>query len=227
MSSTKTKNGRCEVRHPEEKHAPARLPIDDRIRRRWSPRSFADRMVTDKDLMTLFEAARWAPSSFNEQPWRFIVATRDDDQAFDDVLACLSPKNREWAMEAPVLMLTAARTVLAKNGGENRHAYHDVGLAMGNLILQAVTMGLYVHQMGGIDPERARQTFDVPAEFDVVTGVALGFLGDPENLDDPGRRASETSSRSRRPLDDLVFENTWGHAASFVSDFESRRSAGA
>lgn len=205
-------------RHPYQKYAPTPLPIDEEIRRRWSPRAFADRDVSDEDLKTLLEAARWAPSSYNEQPWRFLVAKRTNPEQFERMLSCLKEKNREWARGAPVLMLTAASTTFARNGKENRHAYHDLGLAMGNLINQATAMDLYVHQMAGIDPDRAREVYDVPEDFDVVAGVAIGYLGSPERLDDPDRQDAETSERSRRALEETVFEDAWGRTAGFVED---------
>lgn len=200
----------------EQKLAATTAPVDDSIRKRWSPRAFSDRRITDRDLRTLLEAARWAPSSYNEQPWRFLVARRDDREAFDRIFRCLNEGNREWAEGAPVLMLTVAKLAFERTGEENRHAFHDVGLAMGNLLNQATQMDLYVHQMAGIDPERARETFRVPEGFAVVAGVALGYLGDPEQLDDPDRRASETEERSRKPLDELVFEDAWGEPASMA-----------
>jgi len=207
--------------HPREKHAPDDLPVDESIRRRWSPRAFADKPLNEDDLRTLLEAARWAPSSYNEQPWRFIVARREDESEFATMLECLNEQNRKWAEDAPVLMLTVAHTAFERDGRENRHAYHDLGLAMGNLVHQAMSMDVYVHQMAGIDPERAREIYDIPADCDVVAGVALGYLGDPDQLEDPGRREAETSPRSRRPLEELVFEGTWGHSADFVAAGEA------
>jgi hypothetical protein len=133
------------------------------------------------------------------------------------MLRCLSNTNREWASSAPVLMLSVAKTTFDRNGKRNRHAFHDVGLAMGNLVNQASTLDLYVHQMAGIDAERARELYRVPEAFEVVAGVAIGYLGDPAQLDDPDRRESETRERSRRPLDDLVFGGTWGEPDPLVS----------
>lgn len=220
-SSTTSTDQSRRVAHPREKHAPEDGHVDERIRRRWSPRSFSDTPLTEEDLRALLEAARWAPSSFNEQPWRFIVARREDEAEFRTMLECINSKNREWAGAAPVLMLTVARRLFARDGRENRHAYHDVGLAMGNLINQAMSMDIYVHQMAGILPERARDVYRVPDEYDVVAGVALGHLGDPDELDDPSRRRAETGSRSRRPLSELVFEGAWGSTADFVTDEEA------
>lgn len=204
----------------EEKMAATTAPVDDSIRRRWSPRAFSDRRVTDHDLRTLLEAARWAPSSYNEQPWRFLVARREDRESFDRIFGCLNEGNREWAEGAPVLMLTVAKLLVERTGEGNRHAFHDVGLAMGNLLNQATEMDIYVHQMAGIDPERAREAFGIPEGFEVVAGVALGYLGDPEQLDDPDRRASETEERARMPLDELVFADAWGKPASMAGRTE-------
>lgn len=200
----------------EDKLAPAAAPVDRTIRKRWSPRAFDDRDVSANDLRTLLEAARWAPSSFNEQPWRFLVARRTDPEAFERMLGCLKESNREWARNAPVLMLTAAKLVFEKTGEKNRHAFHDVGLAMGNLLSQATEMDIYVHQMAGIHPEHARDTYGVPEGFEIVAGVALGYLGDPEQLDDEDRREAERRERQRKPLDALVFGEAWGETASLA-----------
>ncbi len=110
-------------------------PVHSLIERRWSPYAFADKPVDPADLHSLLEAARWAPSSFNEQPWRFIVATRDDPEIFQRLLDCLAPANQEWAGKVPVLMLSVAALRFAKNGKPNRHALHDVGLASAMLAL--------------------------------------------------------------------------------------------
>lgn len=200
---------------------PEDVQVDERIRRRWSPRAFADAPVSEHEMRALLEAARWAPSSFNEQPWRFIVARREDEDEFDTMLECMNAKNRQWAEDAPVLMLTVAHTAFDRDGTDNRHAYHDVGLAMGNLINQAMSMEVYVHQMAGIRPEHARDVYDVPDDCDVVAGVALGHLGDPHQLEDPDRRSSETRPRSRKPLEEIVFEGTWGQPAEFVTNGEA------
>lgn len=202
----------------EEKLAPTTEPVDDSIRKRWSPRAFADRDVTDEELRILLEAARWAPSSYNEQPWRFLMARRTDADDFQRMLECLKEGNREWARNAPVLMLTAAKLAFERTGKDNRHAFHDVGLAMGNLLNQATEMDIYVHQMAGILPDRAQEMYDVPDGYQVVAGVALGYLGEPEQLDDPDRRKAETSERNRRPLEELVFEGRWGDSATLARE---------
>lgn len=190
-------------------------PVHDLIARRWSPRSFADRPVDPGDLRSLLEAARWAASSFNEQPWFFLVARRDDPQAFERMLGCLVDGNRTWAKNAAVLMLGVLRNEFVKNGKPNRHAAHDLGLAMGNLSLQATDLGLVVHQMGGILPDVAAEFYGVPEGFTVLTGIAIGYQGDPETLPEGWIRDGEIAPRSRRPQAEFVFEGRWNDPAAF------------
>ena len=130
-----------------EKPANTDYPIEEILRRRWSPRAFSERMVETEKLKRLFEAVRWAPSSFNEQPWSFIVATKQKQEEHARLLSCLVEKNQQWAHLAPVLMVSIARSNFEKTGKPNRHAFHDVGLAMGNLLVEATALGLCVHQM--------------------------------------------------------------------------------
>ena len=165
-----------------EKAASADYPIEEILRQRWSPRAFSDRNVEAKKLLSLFEAARWAPSSFNEQPWSFIVATHDSKAEFERLLNCLIPGNIAWAQNAGVLLLSIAKLHFTRDGKPNRHAFHDVGLAVGNLILQATALGLSVHQMAGFDVERARQTFGLPNGYEPVGGIALGYAAGVETL---------------------------------------------
>ncbi len=190
-------------------------PVHDLISSRWSPYGFADRSVPTADLASLFEAARWAPSSYNEQPWRFIVATHEDAAGFDKVLGCLVEANQSWARAAPALALGAAEVLFARNDRPNRHAFHDLGLAIANLTLEATARGLCVHQMAGILPDRARETFSIPERFEVVTGIAIGYATDPESLPAPLRERDGTR-RSRRPLKEILFGCDWGHAAPWL-----------
>src|SRR6266702_6198279 len=125
-----------------EKLAETQYPIHDLLRRRWSPRAFSDRRVEPDKLRSLWEAARWAASSFNEQPWSFIVATRQKQEEHARLLSCLVEKNQQWARLAPVLMVSVAKLKFEKTGKPNRHAFHDVGLAMGNLLVEATALGL-------------------------------------------------------------------------------------
>ena len=183
------------------------LPLIEPLRRRFSPRAFADRAVTDEELRVLFEAARWAPSAYNEQPWRFVVARRGEP-GFEDVVSGLVPSNRAWAKHAPVLFVAIAKRHLG-SGGDNVHAWHDVGLAMGAFAVQAASMGLGLHMMGGIDRPHLRAALGIPEDHDVVAAVALGAPGDPAQLS-PELAARERAPRRRRPLDELVFHGRFG-----------------
>jgi len=198
-----------------DKNAAVDHPIIDLLGQRWSPRAFAERPVDEDTLRTLFEAARWSPSSYNEQPWRFLVAPKSDSATYDRLLSCLVEFNQQWAKTAPVLMLTMASKLFAKNGKPNPHGWHDVGLAMMGLTMQAMSMELYVHQMAGFDPAKARQVFAIPDDFDPVAAVAIGYLGDPSVLPPPIRQ-QETAPRSRRPMDETVFTERFGHTAPFT-----------
>jgi nitroreductase len=189
------------------KRAVTSEPILDILAERWSPRAWQDRPVEDEKLVRMFEAARWAASSGNEQSWRFLLSRRHFDESWDDALACLVDGNREWAGAAPVLVLTAAATSTSR-GRPYKHALHDLGLAMGNLSAQATADGLHVHQMGGILPEEARKRFQVPEEFDVVTAATIGYLGDPDTLSER-RRKTELEPRTRRPLEETLFTGRW------------------
>ncbi len=184
-------------------------PIHELVARRWSPYGFASRPVPPADLRSLFEAARWAASSFNEQPWRFLVAIREDEAAFARVLECLMEGNRTWAADAPALALGCVRTTFARDGRENSVARHDLGLAVGNLTLEATARGLFVHQMAGVLPERARDLFAIPAEFEMVTGIAIGYRAEAK---DPNLRRRDEGPRTRRPLAEFVFGDRGGRA---------------
>lgn len=191
------------------KHAHPEHPIHAYLSERWSPYAFADRPVSGDVLNSLFEAARWAPSSYNEQSWRYIVATKDDQAEFDRLLSCLVEGNQAWAKRAPVLAIGCVCTRFVKNGKPNPAAEHDLGLASANLTFEATSRGLYVHQMIGILPDRVRELYAVPAEALPLTGLAIGHLAPPEAL--PGRiRERDRSERSRRPLSETVFQGTWG-----------------
>jgi nitroreductase len=190
-------------------------PIHPLLAERWSPYAFADRAVSDDELGALFEAARWAPSSYNEQPWRYVVARREAPDRFERLLSCLVEGNREWARFAPVIALGVASLALARGGKPNRAAQHDLGLASGNLCVEATARGLRVHQMIGILPERARELYAIPAGFEALTGLAIGYEAPPDAL--PERlRARDLAARERRPLAEFVFEGSWGVAAAFA-----------
>jgi len=197
------------------KHAAPDHPIHPLIAERWSPYRFADRPVPEEDLRSLFEAARWAASSMNEQPWRFIVATREEPDAFGRLLSCLVEGNREWAVHVPVLVLTAAKRTFARNGKPNPTARHDLGLAAATLSVEATSRGLAVHQMGGILPDRAREVYGIPDDYDVATAIAIGYSAPAEDPPEKFRRRDE-QARTRKPLQEFVYSAEWGAPARFV-----------
>ena len=192
-----------------EKPAPTAHPIEPLLQRRWSPRAFASKPVERDVLFKLFEAARWAPSSFNEQPWRYIVATQENPEWLQEVQSALSPGNA-WATKAPVLICTVAQLAFAKKPKPNRHAFHDVGAASENLLLQAVALGLFGHQMAGFDVEKARAVFQIPEGYDPVAMMALGYPAVLESLTEE-QRANEARPRVRRPIEEFVFHGRFGN----------------
>jgi nitroreductase len=199
-----------DAEHP--KIAAADHEILDVIRHRWSPRAFdAAADVSDAELRQLFEAARWAPSSANEQPWRFVVATsRRNPRAFAALLDTLEPRNQAWARHAPAVVLVAIRLTFERNGAPNAMAWWDAGQAVGFLSLQATAMGLATRQMAGFDVERARTACDVPSLFEPAIVMAIGRAGDPDRLEVEKHRAAELQPRQRRPIDEFVFDGAWG-----------------
>jgi nitroreductase len=199
---------------PEPVHPKIARPdheILDVIRERWSPRAFdADRDVADADLRTLFEAARWAPSSRNEQPWRFVVARRrQSPDAFAAMLASLTRKNQAWAASVPVLLVVAVRTTHEIDDIVNSHAYYDAGQAVAFLTLQATAQGLSTRQMQGFDPDAVRAACQMPEIYEPAIVMAVGYAGDPSALTIEHHRADEAQPRSRRAIREFVFDGTW------------------
>jgi nitroreductase len=185
--------------------------IHELIQQRWSPRAFdSARPIPRADLLRLFEAARWAPSSRNEQPWRYLVIPRDEFPAeWRALLETLTPSNQAWAVAAPVLALAAVRTSYEATGTANQMAWYDAGHATSLLTMQATAQGLGVRQMEGFDRSRARTACNVPHEFEPAVVMAIGYPGDPEALALEKHRAAERQPRLRRPLGDFVYEGTW------------------
>src|SRR5258708_2099798 len=179
-----------------EKPAKTEYPIDPLLTRRWSPRAFAERGIEPNKLRSLFEAARWAPSSFNEQPWSFIVATKGEPENYQKLLSCLVEGNQKWARLAPVLMVSVAKLNFEKTGKPNRHALHDVGLAMGSLLVEAIALGLFVHQMAGFSVDKVREAYQVPEGFEPLAAIAIGYPAAPEVLRETFRD-QETGRRRR------------------------------
>jgi nitroreductase len=192
-----------------EKPAQTEFPIHDLFARRWSSRAFDERSVDADLLRSLFEAARWAPSSNNEQPWRFIVASKEHQADWNRLFDCLAEGNRRWAFRAPVLVLSIASMNWEDDGKPNRHAFHDTGLATENFVLQAAAHGLVAHQMAGFDVEKARVDLKIPPGYEPVAMIAIGYPGDSAVLPDR-LRERELQPRTRRPIADWTFSGQWG-----------------
>lgn len=197
------------------KRAKSDHPIHDLLAERWSPRAFADKAVPKEVLARLFEAARWAPSSNNGQPWQFMVATKDNPQEFERALNCLVEFNQNWAKSAPVLVLTLTQSKFQYNNKPNAHAWHDVGLAMANLSVQATAEGLHVHQMAGIEADKIRETYDLPEDIQPVTAAAIGYIGDVSTLPE-GLAKREREERERKRQAEFVFSGEYKKAAEWA-----------
>jgi nitroreductase len=190
--------------------------IHSLIAERWSPRAFAERDVEPEKLRACLEAARWAPSCYNEQPWYFIVGRRGEGETYGRVFDCLVEQNQRWAGTAPVLMISVAKPTFDFDGRSNRHAPHDVGLATMALMLQATGLGMAAHGMAGFSRKKAHETFGIPEEHDPMAAVALGYPGEADTLPED-LAEKERAPRDRRPLADWVFGETWGKTAEIVS----------
>ncbi|NJN76527.1 MAG: nitroreductase family protein [Synechococcaceae cyanobacterium RL_1_2] len=193
-------------------HKPAQtgFPLNALIADRWSPLAFSDRPVEREKLGSLMEAVRWSSSCYNEQPWYFIVANKQDNaDHFDQLLSCIVEANQTWAKDAPILMLAIAQTVFSRNGKPNRHGIYDLGQSVATMILQAESMGLVAHQMGGFDPDRAREIYQVPPDCEIMAAIALGYQGNLSTLP-PNLQERESSDRVRKNLDSFVFSEQWG-----------------
>jgi nitroreductase len=199
------------------RHVDAQHPIHDLLSRRWSPRAFDSRPVEHDKLRSIFEAARWASSSFNGQPWHFLVATKEQPEEFTRMLSCLVEKNQAWAQHAPVLIIAVASLSFAHNGKPNRHGFHDVGLAVGALVVQATALDIYLHQMAGFSPEKARENYQIPEGFEPVSAIAMGYLGDPNALPEDIRQRELTPSPRKR-LGEFVYSEQWGHPAGWLKE---------
>jgi nitroreductase len=182
--------------------------IHDLLARRRSPRAFSEQPVGPTLITALFEAARWAPSSANEQPWHFIVASKEDS-SYTRLLGSLSEKNRRWAGHAPVLVAAVAQTTYRRSGAPYQHAWYDLGQSVAHLTVPASSFGLVVHQMGGFDEVKLAEQFPVPAGYEPVVVFAIGYPAGAETLPDDLRQREE-APRSRRPLESFVFTEKWG-----------------
>jgi len=198
------------------KPAPTEFPVHDLIRDRWSPRAFSDKPVDREILASLFEAARWAPSSSNEQPWAYLVATKDNSQDFARMVSVLVEFNADWAKNAPVLALAVSHLKFQSNGNPNRNAFYDTGAATILFSVEATARGLYVHQMAGFDPAKAKQVFEIPTDWEPIAAFAIGYPGDPNSLSQK-LQDREIAPRTRKPLTEFVMSGRWGHTSPIVA----------
>ena len=194
-------------------HKPAitQVPVNATIAERWSGRAYdAAKSVSHEQVIALLEAARWAPSCFGDEPWRFVVWNKaSDPQAWQQAFDCLVPGNQAWVVDAPVLVLTCADTLFGHNQKPNRFAQYDTGAAAENLCLQAASMGLMAHQMGGFDADLAREKFNIPAQYTVMAMISVGYPADISTLSGDAL-VRETAARTRKPLAELFFDASWG-----------------
>jgi nitroreductase len=160
------------------------------------------------------EAARWAASSYNEQPWRFFVARKSDGAAHGRFVDLLVPANRVWASSAPVLIIMAAKQTFTHNGSANYYGLHDAGQALAHLMLQATALGLRAHAMAGFDHEKARKQIGIPDDYAIGAAVAIGYLGDPDQLPEQVRK-SELAKRQRKQLSEIAFGSHWNEPLAF------------
>lgn len=194
-----------------KKPAHTQTPIHEVIANRWSGRAYdAGKPVTQTQIISLLEAARWAPSCYGDQPWRLIVWDKNTDpDAWQQALDCLVPGNQAWAKDAPVLVLVASNSLFDHNQQPNRWAQYDTGAAAENLCLQAEALGLMAHQMGGFNPDLARETFNIPSQFTLMAFITVGYPADIATVTGEAL-TRETAARTRKPLAELFFSGSWG-----------------
>ncbi|MGW8247430.1 MAG: nitroreductase family protein [Acidiferrobacterales bacterium] len=185
-------------------------PIDPLIQKRWSGRAFVENEpVSREQIVALLEAARWAPSCWNDQPWRYIVFDRfHKKDAWQKAFECLSEGNQKWVIQAPVLLIAFSDTRFTRNGKPNRWGQHDTGAASTSLCLQAASMGLMAHQMGGYDRDKVRATFGIPDQFDILSMIAVGHPANEDQIN-PDELERELEPRERAPLGERFFDSAW------------------
>jgi nitroreductase len=199
------------------KPANTEYPVHSLVVNRWSPRAFSDKPVSHEVLRSLFEAARWAPSSNNEQPWAFIVATKEEPENFQKALSTLVEFNQVWAKNAPVLVIAVSEMEFARNHQPNRNAFYDTGAAVAHLTSEATARELFVHQMAGFDPHKAIELFHIRKGWEPIAAFVIGYPGDPKDLPEQ-LRERELAPRTRKPVKDFVMSGEWGTPATFLSE---------
>lgn len=195
-----------------EKKADTNVPMHELFMRRWSPRVYdPSRPVSREQLASLLEAARWAPSCNGDEPWRYLIWDRlRDPEGYAQAFDCINENNRKWVKNVPVLMLSCAGSIFEVKQTPNRWTQHDTGAATVCMALQAVALGLVVHQMGGFDAEKARAAFSIPAEYTPMAMIAVGYQAEPGTMDDEEVKKKELAPRARKPVPTRFFEGGWG-----------------
>ncbi len=178
-------------------------PILEVISKRWSPRAYDKRMIEKEKLLSIFEAARWAASAFNEQPWSFLVATKENEKMYEKLYSCISEFNKPWSHSAPVLILTLAKKAFNHNRKENSYAYYDLGQAVANLLTQASSYDIYMHQLAGFSKEKTIEEFDIPDGYEPATVIVMGYLGDGNSLSED-LLVKEQAQRVRKKVTEFV-----------------------
>lgn len=186
--------------------------INGYSRNRWSPRAFdVNKQVSKEQIVALCEAAQWSPSSYNDQPWRFIVCDRfSDENSYIKLLSCLGEWNQNWAKTAPILIAVVASNTFSKTGKENRWGQYDSGAAAMSLCLEANHQGLSAHQMGGFDANLLAEKFEIPANHTPMAVIAVGYQAVIDVIDESFHEA-EKAERKRNPLGDMFFLSKWGN----------------
>ena len=180
------------------------------LKERRSPVLFSDELIDENDLRSIFEAARWAPSSNNQQPWRFIVAAKDDSEEFERLFNCLNENNKIWVKKVPVLCLTIQETISDYNYKENKYAKHDVGLSTACMIFQAMSLGIFAHIMGGYNSDMAIRMLSIPERFSPVAMIAFGYPAKSKSGFDSVLIEKESRPRKRKSISEIVYHGKWG-----------------
>lgn len=197
-----------------EKEAATKYPIHPLLKRRWSPRAFADTPVEKEKLQSIFEAARWSPSAGNEQPWKFIVGIRPD-KTWEMIYDSLADGNKIWNKNVPVLIISIGKKVLSRDQKPYLHFKYDTGQSVAHMSIEAMNQGLFVHQMAGFDPQIITEEFNVPADHQPLTAIAIGYPGNPDDLPDYLKKR-ELSARTRKDFSEFVFSGTFGTALNLM-----------
>ncbi len=191
--------------------------LHELIEKRYSPRAFSNEAVEEEKIISLLEAARWSPSSMNEQPWRFIVGVKGEGETYEKIYNALFEQNQSWAKNAPVLILAVVKEFNDISKQNNRHAEYDLGQAIAHLTIQATSLNLYLHQMGGFDPDKAGKLFNIPEGYTPMSVIAIGYLGNIDSLPEQ-LKVREKAKRNRKELSELVFDESFGHTSRLIEN---------